>query len=186
MATQSFAPLNREEFILVSKLEAAERQLDQAILLFFGKGDQVSTHTLAAAAYQIISDICKHKRIEREIEDSKLLDDLGIKRELLASIRKPQNFFKHADNDPEQKVRLKPFLTVCNIMSSVQYMLKLRSKPTPECEVFRAWFFLQIPECTPPGIKATTGANKVSIDTSDYQLFLETIDFHRKGGAVAA
>lgn len=71
------------DFVVVSKLEAAERQLDAAIRLFFAREDAVSVHTLAAAAYQVIIDICKQRGIERELEDSKILDELGIKREFL-------------------------------------------------------------------------------------------------------
>ncbi len=37
----------------ISKLEAAGRQLDQAILLFFANGDSVSIHSLTLNAFEI-------------------------------------------------------------------------------------------------------------------------------------
>jgi hypothetical protein len=168
-----------QDFIVISKLEAAERQLDQAILLFFARQDQVSIHTLATSAYQIIADICKQKGIEREIEDSMVLEKLGIRRELIAAIRKPQNFFKHADKDFHQSVKLNPMLTVCFMMSAVQYLLKLRPVQTPECEVFRTWFFLRLPDHTPPEIKVLLNAAPVSVDPEDYEFYSQAIELHR-------
>ena len=53
---------NEPEKIRVSKLDAARRQLDCAIELWFAGKDEVSIHTLAAAAHQIISDINKKIR----------------------------------------------------------------------------------------------------------------------------
>ena len=45
--------------IQVSKLDAACRQLESAIELFFADRDPVSIHTLAAAAYNLLADVCK-------------------------------------------------------------------------------------------------------------------------------
>ena len=47
------------EKISISKLDAACRQLDCAIELWFADGDPVSIHTLACASHQIIHDIKK-------------------------------------------------------------------------------------------------------------------------------
>ena len=47
--------------IRVSKLDAARRQPDAAIKLWFADGDEVSVHTLAAAAHQTIHDINQKK-----------------------------------------------------------------------------------------------------------------------------
>ena len=45
----------------LSKLEAARRQLETAIKLYFEYGDEVSIHALAAAAYSLIRDINEHR-----------------------------------------------------------------------------------------------------------------------------
>jgi hypothetical protein len=44
------------DYHTVTKLEAAQRQLDTAIELWFRDGDAVSIHTLVGAAYQILYD----------------------------------------------------------------------------------------------------------------------------------
>jgi hypothetical protein len=41
----------------ISKLDAAKRQLETAITLYFNSGDWVSIHALAGAAYMIIRDV---------------------------------------------------------------------------------------------------------------------------------
>jgi hypothetical protein len=45
--------------IKISKLDAARRQLDTAIRLYFMEGDPVSVHTLAAAAFEILKDLVR-------------------------------------------------------------------------------------------------------------------------------
>ena len=162
-------------FHIISKLDAAERQLRQAVRLFFQRGDDVAIHTLAAATYQIISDICKHKGIQRELEDSSILDDMGVKGEVLAAIRKPQNFFKHADKDPEGFVRFNPLLNICLILYAVQYFFAISGKQFPEGQVFRAWFFLRFPDRMPQDIKALFSNTPVALDPDDYSFFLDFI-----------
>jgi len=52
----------------LTKLEAAQRQLDAAIRLFLSSEDELAIHTLAAAAYRIFRDL-KEKRGRTELTD---------------------------------------------------------------------------------------------------------------------
>ena len=45
----------------LSKLEAARRQLETAIKLYFADGDDVSIHSLVAAAYALLRDINEYR-----------------------------------------------------------------------------------------------------------------------------
>jgi hypothetical protein len=47
--------------VRLGKLEAARRQLETAIKLYFADGDEVSIHTLTGAAYPLIRDINEHR-----------------------------------------------------------------------------------------------------------------------------
>jgi hypothetical protein len=165
-----------QEFIVISKLDSAMRQVDEAIYLFFGKRDVVAIHTLASAAYQVVTDICKHRGIARELEDSTILEEFGVKKELLAAVRKPQNFFKHADKDHEGTVQLNPMLSVCIMMSTVQYLLQLGIKPSAEREVFRTWFFFKLPSHTPAEIKPILEQARHMVDPDDFSLFAAMIE----------
>ncbi len=173
--TQNNNYLMDSTFHIVSKLDAAERQLRQVVRLFFQRGDDVAIHTLAAAAYQIISDLCEIKGIHREIEDSAILEEMGIKRDALAALRKPQNFFKHADKDTEGVVRFNPLLSTCLILYAIQYFYAITGKQFPEGQVFRVWFFLRFPDRMPPDAKALLSKIPNIISTDDYTLFLDLI-----------
>lgn len=162
-------------FHTVSKLEAAERQLRQVVRLFFQRGDEVVIHTLAAAAYQIITDLCEHRGIQREIEDSQILVEMGMKKEALAAMRKPQNFFKHADKDPEGTVRFSPILSSCLILYGIQYYYSLTGKQFPEGQVFRVWFFIRFPDRAPTEIKHLFSNISKGINWKDYSFFLDLI-----------
>src|ERR1700722_16662747 len=84
----------------VTKLEASKRQLETAIELWFQDADPVSVHTLTAAARQIVIDLNTKRggapmgadRMENKPKGRKLAHK---------AIAEAENFFKHADNDPE-------------------------------------------------------------------------------------
>jgi hypothetical protein len=81
----------------ITKLDAATRQMNTAIELYFHELDEVSIHTLAAAAHNLLTDLSsaapQQTVIQRYIRPGKL-------REFENAIRAPQNFLKHADRDP--------------------------------------------------------------------------------------
>ncbi|MFR0656650.1 hypothetical protein SB719_19015, partial [Pantoea sp. SIMBA_079] len=80
----------------ISKTEAAARQLDTAIDLYFADADSLSVYTLAYASFRVLFDIYPHRQ----------QDDFATKiNELLAAegwkeMTKLANFLKHADRDP--------------------------------------------------------------------------------------
>jgi hypothetical protein len=53
----------------VSKTDAAKRQLETAIRLWFFSADPVSIHTLAAAAHQILHDLGKKRGVPTALRD---------------------------------------------------------------------------------------------------------------------
>jgi hypothetical protein len=119
--------------------------------------------------------LCELKGIQREIDDSTILQEMGIKGETLAAMRKPQNFFKHADKDPEGVVRFNPLLSVCLILYSVKYFYAISGKQIPEGRVFQVWFFLRFPDRMPPDAKNLFSKIQNAACTDDYTLFLDLI-----------
>lgn len=87
------------EIVTVKKLEAAKRQLQTAITLWFADADSVSVHTLACAAHQIIHDINADRKGNELLLDSVVIKD-EFRGEYLKEMRKAMNFFKHAERDP--------------------------------------------------------------------------------------
>ena len=69
----------------VTKLEAASRQLDTAIRLFFSGGDAVSIHTLAAAAFNVFADIAEHRKVGVSWR-TRVRDDSGLSKKELRKL----------------------------------------------------------------------------------------------------
>ncbi len=104
----------------IKKIEAAQRQLDAAITLWFRDGDSVAIHTLACSAYQIIHDINRHRKGRDLLLDSLVIKD-EYRRDFISFMKGSYNFFKHAasDPDPEGTVEFQPILTELFILFSI-------------------------------------------------------------------
>jgi hypothetical protein len=76
----------------VNKLDVAERQLCEAIRLFFERRDPVSVHTLVAASHELLHSLGK-KRGELSIVKDQLPIDPEKRQEWHRTIRRAQNFF---------------------------------------------------------------------------------------------
>jgi hypothetical protein len=81
----------------VSKIGAARRQI-AAIRLLFDNGDPVPIHTLAAAGWRILRDLCErqgtphHQAVKAAIRP-------GMEPVAWQTVNSAANFFKHADKD---------------------------------------------------------------------------------------
>ena len=93
---------------VVNKLQAAIRQHNAAISLYFSDGDLVCIHTLAGAAHNIIHDLIENKYPDKSWE-SIISKDNNLKlSEFLRIAREAQNFIKHAKSDPDGDIIIKP------------------------------------------------------------------------------
>ena len=93
----------------ISKINAAEYQLKEAIRLFFERRDPVSIRTLVSSSHQILCD--KLEKNNKKLSVFKQF--LGLirdekKGEIRNKIRFAQNFFKHADKDSEDVMEYNP------------------------------------------------------------------------------
>jgi hypothetical protein len=84
--------------IVVTKIDAARRQLSAGIRMLFSKEDPVAICTVVSAGFRIVRDLIEH----RQIKNQRLIENV-IKREMRREFWKvfngPANFFKHADKD---------------------------------------------------------------------------------------
>lgn len=106
--------------LVIGKLDAARRQLSVAIREWFYDGDPVVVHTLACAAYEIIHSLSSQRNPNRR---DLLFDNDNIKtehqREWRDLLRKPANFFKHADRDGDSVIEFNPKQSDGFIMFSI-------------------------------------------------------------------
>jgi hypothetical protein len=106
--------------ITIGKLDAARRQLQTAIILWFNDGDQVCIHVLAYAVYEIVHAISKKRNPSRR---DLLFDSLHIREEKRAEfntwIKAHANFFKHGDRDGEAVIDFRPTLSELFILFAI-------------------------------------------------------------------
>jgi hypothetical protein len=93
--------------IRLTKIEVARRQFHAAIEMWFADGDPVAIHTLTSAAHEIVAALCRKKGIPDHLFDSDLVRP-ELRGKWNAAMRAPQNFFKHADKDPNDEIDFAP------------------------------------------------------------------------------
>jgi hypothetical protein len=146
----------------LTKLEAARRQLEMAIRLYFEHGDEVSIHTLAAAAYAIVRDINDHRGGEPMLKDLHCYLSADVARDFKRYINAPDNFLKHADKDPEGTGELNLRWTEALIWeASRKYCEMTGNWPIPFL-TFILWFIVRH-----PGLRAQLERDCASQGLSD-------------------
>jgi hypothetical protein len=136
----------------ITKLDAARRQLRTAVVLFFDHGDEVSIHTLAAAAYQILIDLVHHEGKTTRLEKS---TERVIKPEFLSlarkTLRRAQNFFKHADEDPTELLDFDAREPQFLLFACADAYNTLTGRHLRELWAFIWWFMWEFPDFLKPG-----------------------------------
>lgn len=133
------------KILKLTKFDVAERQLFQAIKMFFNNEDEVSIHTLTEASAQIFKDIGKPLGIKSMIRDSGLIRP-ERKKEWLKAMSSSKNFFKHADKDPDDIHEFKSMFNDFSILDAVNMYGLLKKRRTPETLIFYCWFALAYPD----------------------------------------
>ena len=132
--------------IIISKLDAARRQLRTAITLWFAEDDPVSIHTLVGAAYEIIHAVSKQRNPGRR---DLLLDSLIIKdeyrREWAISVKQPANFFKHANKDGNDVIEFKPVASEPFILFAILGVELCGERHNDEEAAYMYWLYLHKP-----------------------------------------
>jgi hypothetical protein len=133
----------KDESVFVDKLEAAKRQLEAAIALFFDNGDPVSIHTLARAAHDVISDLNKCAGGEPMVAEG-----------CLDIVRTPANYFKHADRkkDPESFLEFKPAVNLYWIFSAARKLEEISGEKVSSFIAIQEWLALLDSEIFPSSI----------------------------------
>ena len=161
---------------IISKLEAAQRQLREAVYLFFEQRDFVAIHTLAAAALQIYADVAKHCGAASILKHGLYVRE-EKKKEWFGIMNEAQNFFKHADTDPNGTLHFKAAATPFYILDAVLLQSQLLGKLTPSGSCFLVWFYAAHPDVlTDEPYKAFVQATVASgVSPQDFPLFLDLL-----------
>ncbi|MCA3187898.1 MULTISPECIES: hypothetical protein [unclassified Cupriavidus] len=133
--------------MLVTKTDAARRQLVTAIRLFFDGGDRVSIYSLASNAWEVIDVLCTSAGVDSFSKQAR--ENLPAGHTLKHYINEPcRNFFKHAerDPDPDSSVELNEANVAAILFLAVEDYMRLRQGGPVEAQVFQAWFIAVFPE----------------------------------------
>jgi hypothetical protein len=127
--------------IKISKLDAAKRQIECAITLYFNESDPVSTHTLASAAYNILRALNKGQvwMVKDRISDHIVK---GKEKEAMDVLNRYENFFKHADRDPDDVLNFNPEATETTLWECCTVYRQHTGESPEKMVAFNIWFKL--------------------------------------------
>ncbi len=157
----------------ISKLDAARRQLESAIRLFFVSGDPVAIHSLAAAARNLLRDLMRAENREAGLDaifkQQVRPEKLG---EVRALIAEAPNFFKHADRDPERVLEFYPRTTEFLLWDACVLYETLTDHKDPLLAVFLVWFALSNPHILLPEVQQKVAVLGQQFDPRNRRGFL--------------
>lgn len=129
--------------VIITKLEAAHRQLTTAIRMYFADDDVAAIHTLVCAAREIYERHCEAQGVERMFEQIEAANPERTRKELWAILNGSRNFLKH----PEASMDLSARLELDDEMNAAMLwvachdcaMLCREAQP-PEVQTYTLWF----------------------------------------------
>jgi len=134
------------KFLDITKLQAAERQIETAAKLYFNDGDSISVHTLSEAGHNILIDlaISKDMTVPRHVSLDQIKPE--YKKEFSKMLRVPQNFFKHADKDPEEILSFNPHLNELSLLYAILLFKQFSDSPPFFMKSFIVYYQIHNPK----------------------------------------
>jgi hypothetical protein len=106
--------------LAITKLDAARRQLETAITLWFHDLDPVSVHTLTMAAHNILRALNQKRGGQPMLGDPSPFIRPGFEKEVADMFVRASNFFKHGAKDPLATHYFAPQTNQCMILDACQ------------------------------------------------------------------
>ena len=171
-----------KKILQISKLDAALRQLQTAILLYFNSRDPVSIHTLAAAAYNLLRDIRNSRK-----EVFEMFKDAGgipsqykkVFRDLLS---KSENFFKHADRDPNEVHLFRTEGTEILLIDACDAYVRMTGEEPEYIALFKRWHAT----CNPQYYKKNSDFFKAAMEMRRFYGENDRLAFFQDGMKIKA
>jgi hypothetical protein len=128
--------------LTISKLDAAKRQLEAAIRLYFSNGDPVPIHTLTAAAYNVTRDIGTRRGARPMLVKGRVLDRIKpeFRDKAGAKLNEAENFFKHGGPNPDGNLHFDPAISEVMILDACLQYTMLAGEEPPLFAIYRWWF----------------------------------------------
>ena len=129
----------------INKLDAGISQLREVIKLFFEQRDPIAIHTVAGAVSLLLYNLGEHKDIENYVRGNPHIRE-DKKRQWISIINEAQNFFKHADKDPNAELDFNPKLTELLLFDACLSVESLTGNMFSEARIFAIWFAAKHPD----------------------------------------
>jgi hypothetical protein len=129
--------------IIITKLEAAHRQLTTAIGMYLDDGDLVSIHSLASNARELYEKHCRAKGVDRMFEYVQSANPERNTKELWDILNGPRNFLKHpsADLDLSASLELDDAMNATVLFYAAHDCAMLcEARTPPEVEAYNLWY----------------------------------------------
>ncbi|WP_213778519.1 hypothetical protein [Caballeronia sp. dw_276] len=133
--------------LVISKADAAERQLKTAIWLWFHNFDPVPIHALACAALKILWKLHQKHGTGYQTMRDRVIERVQPEHQksFIEVLNETENFIKHADRDPMAFHTFNPRATDFVLMDAVAALQALSGVLPMESRAYMAWFFLHNP-----------------------------------------
>jgi hypothetical protein len=154
--------------MVITKIEAAQRQLRTAITLWFNEGDEISIHALAFSAYEVMHTLSKRRNPYRRdlLFDTVLIKD-EYRSDFNIQLKKSSSFFKHANRETETEIEFVPEISEMFIFYALAGRELCGHPQSMEESAYLWWIQLNKPSMlTEKGQKFTT--DHVPPDVLDY------------------
>lgn len=137
----------------VTKLEAAQRQLNSAIDLMFSGADEVAVHTLIGAASILLTDLIELHAPDRSWDRQAQEANNLTPAKYFGIMREAQNFLKHAREDASATLDFDPVDSESLAFWAVMNSSEIAAMST-EMQVFQLWYIashypIEDPTATP-------------------------------------
>ena len=130
--------------IRITKIQAAQRQIDAGIRMFFRNDDPVAIHTVAMAGVQILRDLAKKRSLEHTI-DSVIRP--GKEKEFWGALKSFSNFCKHATRDPnDTSSSFREDVNESVLLIAATYYKCFGRQWTKEMQVLGVWYMTLHPD----------------------------------------
>lgn len=126
----------------VTKLDAAHREINAAIRMYFNQEDPIAVHAVVAGGMQIITDLGAKKGMKLGIEAGLKYIRPEKQKAFRNMMREPQNHIKHADNegDEDKILEYRPDAIEFYLYFASSGFQEYTGNDTPESRVFMWWF----------------------------------------------
>jgi len=166
----------------ISKLDAAKRQLETAIILYFHEADPVSIHALASAGYDVLNDLNRRTGGTPMMIKDRFINEIKPehRKMLLAKINKARNFFKHASRDSDTSLDFSPGQSELLLLDACDKYRQISNEFPPLFKLFRSWYMLKHPDLCPVSGELAAQISKLSLEfaaSTKQQYFIDMLPY---------